>query len=155
MTINELAADYSRRFEKAKRDDGSEYWRVKTTGEETEALTALCHTAHGDMLPDDWRYEFIVEALSALADHEDTEDARDSIEADIYTHELTSWLGSRADRDGYCDEAAEEFGVTDGNGRDFIGTVKLLQLGQWTEKREVFESVLSSLRQQVEALEEA
>jgi hypothetical protein len=46
------------------------------------------------MLPDDWRYQFIEEALDAIS--EDGEDAQ--LEPAIYTHELTGWLHSRADR---------------------------------------------------------
>lgn len=98
------------------------------------------------MLPDDWRYEFIVDALDAIADHEDEDEARDSIEADIYTAELTGWLHSRVDRYEYCDNAAQEFGASD----TLLGS---LQLGQLMEKHEVFDSVLSSLRDQLETLE--
>jgi hypothetical protein len=155
--IQVLAADYTSRFHEITRDDGSKAMVVQD-GKDLPELTELCHAAHGDMLPDDERYHFIIEALDALAECEDTEGARDSIEADIYTHELTAWLASRNDRFSYCDEAAEEFGYT---GKDektsdgkFIGTMELIALGQWCEKLEVFDSVLSSLEEIVEGMDD-
>ena len=39
-------------------------------------FTDLCHYAHGDMLPDDWRYEFIQDALNALENDDDDENER-------------------------------------------------------------------------------
>lgn len=99
-----------------------------------EWLESLVYDAHGDYLPDDWRYSFIVEALRSI--QEDGEDAE--LEADIYNGELLEWLGSNLTRAGYVDEATEEFGYP-GN------IMAAIQLGQWQEKQEVLASVLSSL----------
>src|SRR5690348_10347667 len=144
-TIQELAADFSRRFEGAKRDDGTEYRRVKD-GQETEELTTLIREAHdsADMLPDDWRYQFVEDALDAIS--EDGEDAQ--LEPAIYTHELTGWLHSRADRYAYCDQAMEEYGKPE-------NTIQLLQWGMAQEQQEVLSSVLASLEKLVEEMEEA
>jgi hypothetical protein len=150
-TIQELAKDFSRRFEGATRDDGTKYRRVKD-GEQTEELQALIFAAHdaGGMLPDDWRYQFIEEALDAIS--EDGEDAQ--LEPSIYTHELTGWLHSRADRYGYCDEAIGEYGVMSGDVKP-TGMIQLLTWGMAQEQQEVLSSVLASLEKLVEEMEEA
>jgi hypothetical protein len=116
----------------------------------------LCHHAHGDMLPDDWRYEFIVTALDVIAEADDDADPdaireqfQDECEADIYTHELTSWLGSRADRAGYCDEACEGYGLEGGD------TLQRIGLGQRAEKLEVFALVLEWLEEHAGELNDA
>ena len=57
MTIQELANRYYKMFIRDTRDDGTEY--VKTTDERPEELTELIHKAHGDMMPDDWKYKFV------------------------------------------------------------------------------------------------
>jgi hypothetical protein len=70
-----------------------------------EWFTELCHHAHGSMMPDDWRYEFIQDALHALQDGAD----EDGIDLDTlypYTADRLDWLASHLDRPGYCDEAA-------------------------------------------------
>jgi hypothetical protein len=144
MTIQKLAEEYHALFVLGKRGDGTEYWHIPRE-ERTPELTELCHKAHGDMLPDDWRYSFIVEALALISESANPRDER--LEADIYTHELTSWLHSRADRHGYCDEFRDEFGEPD-------NTFNLLQGGQYMEKQEVYHSVLSSLESMLEDEEE-
>lgn len=143
-TIESLAADFARRFEGAVRSDGTKYRRVKDD-EKSEELTDLIHAAHGDMLPDDWKYQFIEEALDAIA--EDGEDA--DMEPSTYYGALGAWLGSHAERFGYCDEARQEWGG------DFRDTAHLLALGMYAEQREVLASVLASLEALVEAAEEA
>lgn len=147
-TLQTLAKEARSHFSTDKRDNGNVFW--KTDGKE-EWVRDLCLAAHedGGMLPDDIRYEMIVEALNALEEYDDADDARDSIEADIYTHELTSWLASNNSRQYYCDEAANEFGL----GADADTTTRL-SWGQLSEKWEVFESVRQSLEDRLEELED-
>ena len=123
-------------FEKATRTNGADYWRVKSGA--PEWLKDLCFAAHdaGAMLPDDWRYAFIAEALAALS-----EEREDDIEADIYTGELSAWLASNVNRVAYVDDATEEYGGT------FLGIVEALQIGQLAEKREVLEQVKTYLEE--------
>jgi hypothetical protein len=142
MTIRALADATRNLFVKATRNDGSVFW--KRTDSAPEWVETMVHDAHGEMLPDDWRYAFIVEALDALAESEDPDEA--SVESDIYTHELTGWLHSRADRYDYCDEAYKE------RGGHFTNTVELLMIGQALEKAEVLVSVRASLEAQLEAV---
>jgi hypothetical protein len=130
------------------RDDGSKFW--SRSDDAPQWVHDLCFAAHdaGDMLPDDHRYAFIVEALDALSDTEDADDV--DLEADIYTHELCAWLSSRVDRSGYCDSAMDEFGIT-----EYKSLVEHLQIGQAYEKAEVLGSVRWSLETRAEETEDS
>ena len=92
------------------------------------------------MLPDDYRYKFILDALEIIA-NSDQEAELDypEIEADIYTGDLTAWLHSRNDRVCYLTEALEEYDIDDG--------FWALQEAQLREREEVYFSVLNSLRE--------
>lgn len=132
-TLAELAQEVLDRFEHRTRANGTAYWCL---GEGSPAwMRDLCHDAHGEMLPDDHRYQFIHEAVSALAAGDDN---GDTLEADCYTNDLTAWLHSRTDRYAYCDQAVED-------GYGFTDTITLLSLGQLMEIREVFELVKAEL----------
>jgi hypothetical protein len=122
---------------------GKEFWCVKDGA--PEWVEDMAMEAHGGMGADDWRYTFIVEALDSL---EDSDPDEIDMEPDVYTYELTDWLGSRADRYSYCDEAMEEVGG------EFIGTIDLLQSGQVREKREVLDSIVHTLESMVHLAEE-
>lgn len=143
MTLQTLAESVRKSFVQDKREDGTTFWKTDSD----ERIQELCHEAHGDMMPDDWRYAFIVEALDALAECDDVDEA--DVEADIYTHVLTAWIASRDDRYAYCDEAMSDMGI-----ETFPGTIELLQLGQAAEKREVLDLVRSSLESYIRALED-
>src|SRR5688572_12411504 len=81
-------------------------------------VTDLCRSAHdnGAYLPDDWRFDFIRCALSAICDYDDIGEAQDSAcEPDVYTSELTAWLHSSNVRTAYLSEAMDEFGASDGD----------------------------------------
>jgi hypothetical protein len=54
----------SQAFETRKRDNGDKYVALKDGS--PEWMTDVCHKAHGDMLPDDWRYSFISEAVDYI-----------------------------------------------------------------------------------------
>jgi hypothetical protein len=135
MTIQEKASKAYDHFKQDTRNDGKKFWKH----DGPQWVTDLCHTAHGEMLPDDFRYKFIVEALSALADSDDPDEIE--LKADIYTSDLTGWLHSRNDRVCYLSEALEEFG------RDLGDGFKLLAYAQYLEKREVLDAVKSFLNE--------
>jgi hypothetical protein len=106
-------------------------------------FTDLCHAAHGSMMPDDWRYEFIQDALSAIEDGSD-EDGIDLDGLHPYTSDRLGWLASHLDRPGYCDEAAAEAG---GPPADILA---LVAWGMDRELREVFDLVRSRLEETAE-----
>lgn len=156
-TIQELAAEAYRYLKSGDREaDGIGKISVPTD-DVPEWFTDLCRHAHrnANILPDDWRYEFIRDSLAILEDTQPDDDldevASERIEADIYTHDLTAWLHSSLDRLGYVDEVINEWGV------DLVrdGAWRGLAMGQVAERREVFESVLQSLRDRAEELEGA
>ena len=146
MTIQELAKQYSVQFTRAKRDNGDEFVKVKDDAPDKEALRSLCMAGHdeGGLLPDDWRYEFIEAAIDALSEVEDADEAREHIEADIYTSDLTRWLHSAAYRVGYITDALEQGGGGDRGG--FL----LLHGAQFCEKQEVFDQVRRHMEATVE-----
>lgn len=140
-TLATLARQMSEQFHVAKRTDGSDY--VCLRDGHPEWMTDVVHAAHGDMLPDDWRYRMISDAVSAIAETGDDASMDDLVEAadngvSIYTHQLTDWLGSRADRIGYCDAAMEEMGGCS-------DITKAMQMGQYREREEVFSLTLDAL----------
>src|SRR5262245_45755099 len=108
-----------------------------------EWFTDLCHHAHGDRMPDDWRYEFIQDALNALEDGAD-EDGIDLDGLYPYTADRLDWLASHLDRPGYCDEAAADMGGPPGEILAFVAW------GMDRELREVFGLVRSRLEETAE-----
>lgn len=142
-TIQDLAREMLSQIEKRTRDNGETFVALKD--DRAEWMRDIAHAACADMLPDDHRYSFIVEALNAIAEGDEH---GDEIEADIYTHDLTAWLHSRADRAGYCDLACE-----DGFVSADAPTLDRLQAGQLCEKREVHDLVLHSLEIRLEEAE--
>jgi hypothetical protein len=137
-TVNELAREALEWFETGTRDNGEEF--VKTKEGRPEWLESLIFTAHGDMMPNDYRYKFIEDALQYISDQDEDEDLGcPEIEADTYTSDLTKWLNSRNDRVYYLSEALENSDITDG--------FQLLMMAQSIEREEVYYSVLNSLRE--------
>lgn len=142
-TIEQLAAEVNAALVRDKRADGKDY--VKLADDSPDWMHDLCMSAHGDMMPDDWRYEFIEDACCQLENGED--DARDIDEAYPYTADRLAWLSSRLDRVSYCDDAAEEYGC-EGSMTDRIAW------GMFAEVREVFDLVKTFLEERIEELEE-
>jgi hypothetical protein len=142
-TLHTLARQMSLAFEIATRSATGETFR-KLTDNAPQWMTTVCRKAHDDarLLPDDWRYAFIEQAVDALAGHEDADDARSSLEPDIYTSGLTAWLHSHNDRVYYLGEALREYGTC----RDGF---QLLAAAQMIEKEEVFQQVLAALEDQL------
>lgn len=105
------------------------------------------------MLPDDWRYEMIEDALRCISEANDDDSAQeraDEHEAPIYNHERLRWLASHLWRPSYCDQAEEEIGTPDG-----VGLLDRVAMGYLYEFRMVFRSVLSSIKAELERREES
>ena len=136
MTIQEVAQEMLDNMETKTRTNGRDY-RVNKI--EIAWQKDIIRKAHGDKLPDDYVYDFIYEALCALAECSagDEDDAILQIEPDVYTSELTAWLNSRCDRVEYLTEALEE-GAADG--------FNALMTAQGKEKSEVGYLVLAGIR---------
>ena len=141
-TVQELAKLARCAFTLETRDNGSKYW---TYGHcKPDWLYQLVQEAHGGtgpggMMPDDSRYAFIVEALDALEEAEDPDEARDGYEFEPYFGRLVDWLGSYAGhRFEYCDQWAEEYGQPE-------DTYHRLAGGHLQERLEVLNLVRGSL----------
>jgi hypothetical protein len=142
-TIQNLADEMSRAFETAVRPTSGERFR-KLKDDVPGWMTTVCRKAHddGQMLPDDRRYEFIEQSVDALAEHEDADEARDSLEPDFYTSDLTGWLHSLNSRVYYLGEVMQEYGT-------FKDGFQLLAAAQIWEKEEVFQQVHDALQEEL------
>lgn len=101
------------------------------------------HHAHGDMLPDDFRYKMIHSILQEMDDNEEYEDLNIDDLIPIYTNELISWLDSSISRLSYCDQYLEEFWqVSD--------TIHLLSGGYMMELNEVYYLINEWLDENIE-----
>lgn len=141
-TVESLAAEVNAALVRDERDDGTKF--VKFADGSPDWMTDLSRAAHGDMMPDDWRYEFIEDAVSALENGD--EEPNDVDSAYPYTADRLRWLGSHSDRPGYCDEEAEEYSM------ESTGILTLIALGMGREMRETFDLVKSFLEGRVEEL---
>lgn len=157
MNTIDLAIEAAQWIESVARDGKPDdfYYRVKKDA--PEWIKELCKAAHMSdgslMLPDDFRYEFVSKALDMIAESETEEDAEDrarEFEPDVYNHERLAWLGSHPCRAGFVDEAIEEFGPS-----KWPGIIEMIGWGQVREFYEVFDSVMSFLRDRAEAENEA
>src|SRR5690606_29296090 len=70
-TIQELAREAFEYFVLKERTDGEAFWTVKDNS--PPWVRDMCFKAHdnGEVLPDDWRYRFIVESLETLSECDD------------------------------------------------------------------------------------
>jgi hypothetical protein len=144
MTIQQLAATLARNLVTKNRDTGVEYvCRADDAPDWT--LDVICH-AHGDMLPDDWRYRMIQNVAYMIAERDDV-DADDLSDVmyeaignilSIYNSELCAWLASNVHRIGYCDEAQNEYGVAD-------NIMSAISQGQHLEYEEIWSLLVEAL----------
>jgi hypothetical protein len=148
ITLQSLAQEMSEAFEGDTRTNGETFRKLREGS--PEWMTTICRRAHDEakLLPDDWRYAFIEEAVDALAEHDDTDEALASLEPDIYTGELTAWLHSLNSRVYYLGEALTECG-------SFRDGFELLAAAQMIEKEEVFQQVVTSLRAVLEEIDDS
>ena len=149
-TVQELAKLARCAFSLEKRSDGSEYWtHGRCAPEWIDELTREAHggTGPGGMLPEDYRHAVIVEALDALEEAEDADEARDGYEFEHQYYRLADWLRSHGHRWSYCDDAVREFGISSD-----ATTADQVQLGQLFERLEVLNLVRASLEAHLETL---
>src|SRR5690606_4982391 len=144
MSIQNLAREALGYFVLKERPDGETFWTVKDGS--PQWVRDLCFKAHdnGEILPDDWRYRFIVESLETLSECEDPYD----VYIEIYTHsgELLKWFSSSLARLQWVQEAVE--GMDWENSFDIL---LALQAGQLHEKEHVFNVVLDELSRLADA----
>lgn len=105
-------------------------------------MTDVVREAHDGMLPDDFRYEMIEEALDTLvrAEGDDEQAQEDLPEPPIYNAERLRWLASHLERVGYCDEVCEESGV-----EASVGILDRIAIGYRAEQEDVLALVVRAL----------
>ena len=120
------------------------------TDEAPEWVREMMYGVHGEMLPDDYKYAFTVDALDILEERgdEDPDELGDEVEPDIYTADLFDWYNSHAHRTGYLDEAVEE-GLVEPIA-DSTELAVALGVAQYLERREVFGLVAQALQEQLD-----
>jgi hypothetical protein len=148
MTVVELAAQYLELFDQITRDNGDVVWVWKQNITIPQELVDLAQTAHDGMMPDDYKYEYIVDSLALISEAEDNDylyELDSNLEPDVYNRDLLIWLSSNLNRAEYIDAYVQEYcgGSISSSDFDFYS---LIRNGQWLEKQEVFHSVLSSLQ---------
>lgn len=145
-TLQDFASELSAAFTRDKRHNGKEFVKLKDGS--PEWMKEVCRLAHGEMMPDDWRYVMIEKAADYLADSEEPDGCEFADQAtEIYNTALLDWVASHLDRAGYVDEAVEELG--------YPGDLfKSLQYGQYRELEEVYGLVKDALEELVEEQED-
>ena len=136
-TVQSLARLALKHFKKNPRDE----WSVDDLA--PSWLTDLVYAAHAGMMPDDFKYHFVFDALVAIDEAEgDLDAARDQLEPDIYHGRLLAWVGSSLDRAGRVDEVLEEYEL-----KEFFS---ILQVAQRSEMEEVLAEVHDALQAQAD-----
>lgn len=151
MEIEELATHALTFFQTKVRpaqgaDPGDRYYTL--TNRYPVWLYDLVHTAHENMLPDDYKWQYVSDTLDALSEGQDPEDGWTEIEADVYNADLLKWLQSGGERTGFVDEAIREFGFNQESG--IMGAI---MMGQVQEKQQVWKAVVSGLQERLDAIE--
>ena len=105
----------------------------------------MVRSAHGDFMPDDYRYTWIYNALEAFQD-DTPEVAIDCLEAEPYYNQRANWLASNVNRAQYVNDIIEM-----GCGSDDL--MEMIGFGQLEEMRETYQAVHSSILTQSALLE--
>lgn len=137
MNIQQLADKYYQSFQLKTRTNGERFYCVKDDCQDDQ-LTELIRIAHDDLLPDDYIYQYIHDALEIISNMSETDDIYDiTLEPDCYTRDLLKWVSTNLTRIAYCDEAIEAYGCND--------FVNILMTAQTIERENVLHSVYQSL----------
>ncbi len=155
-TIQALAQEARRYFTPKTRPNGDIF--QTRTDDCPQWVTDMTFAAHhdGQILPDDYRYQFIVEALDAIAEgYDDPETAIDELEPEHRTYQLLTWLRDSHDGPGYVDEYVTELGLLllPGDMGGNAGLVPLVMGAYGIEQREVAYTVLEALTERMEELD--
>ena len=140
------AGEFCQWFEVKSRDNNETF--VTCNEGRPEELRDLIYSAHGEYMPDDFIYSCVWNSLELIAQMDEDDDLDELVyqmEADVYNHELLRWVSSNLQRMSAVDEAMQDYHI-----KSFSDLLMQAQIG---EKEEIFNSVLASLTEIVEALE--
>ena len=101
--------------------------------------------AHGDFIPDDFRYKMIHDILANMDDDDDQDpiDMLDSL-VPIYSSDLLAWISSNLTRISYCDQYQDEF---DGSA---LKLTEIITGGYFEELQEVYYLINEWLDENIE-----
>lgn len=126
------AATLRAAFEQDTRDDGSRFWRLTAEARQSvDGLTSFVCKLYDDELPDDWRYETIVNILDAIVEDNGNTDRGDLVSGiannltDLYNSDLLKWYADHPGRLNYVEVARDEGLICDG--LDVIGQLTIGQ----------------------------
>jgi len=139
------AATLRSAFEEKHREDGSSFWAcVDQVGDD---LRDFIRDLHDDELPNNWRYQTIVQILDAIVERSSYSDEWGNAAGEIadqltsvWTCELAAWVAENGNRASYCDEEVE-----DGLLLAESSLFERLEAGQRRCIREMAEAVLIAL----------
>ena len=139
-------------FKSKKRDDKSEFWSAGDNA--PQWVKDLCYTAHkvDDVMPNDYIYAYIVEALDLIVEASGAECLSEieedifGIEGEVYNSDLLSWVSSNLSFSSYVDQAMSEFEAKE--------HFNALMIGNSLHKQAIAMSVLSSIDDQAEDVED-
>jgi len=101
-------SDYAKYLQPKKREDGTEFTTM--TDDAPEWFRDMVHKAHFDLMPNDWSYRIISDAVDAIAEGVERDDFTDT-GIPVYTSDHLQWLASSLSRMAFCDDALEQFGA--------------------------------------------
>ena len=145
-SIDKLA-EYAGKFFELRKLGEKEFWTIKNR--HPVWIFDMVYKVHdnGKILPDDYKYQFIVNALNYISEGNDPEEPP-QFEADPYTSDLVAWLASHRERLGMVDEAVENYGWDKERGIEGA-----IASGQVLEKEEVFNRVMDALKERLVDIE--
>lgn len=128
---------------KAGRDEAPQrFYHLKDNA--PQCVKDLVYKAHkiDDVLPNDYIYEFIVEALQLFTESgavrmSELEEDINEIEPDVYNADLLRWVSDNLAFSAWVDEALSEYGAKD--------LFQALQIGQQLQRQAIARSVLDSI----------
>lgn len=149
-----VAKEALKYFKLGKREDETEYWHAHNVPDEPEWIRELCYSAHkiDDVLPNDYIYEYIVNALELISEMDgaqsisEFEESIFEIEGLIYNHDLLKWVSSNLTFSRWVDEAMTEYGAKE--------HFAALQLGNMLHQQAIARDVLDSIDKQAEEIDE-
>jgi len=101
-------SDYAKYLQVKQREDGTEFTTM--TDDAPEWFRDMVHEAHFDLMPNDWSYRIISDAVGAIAEGVERDDFTDT-GIPVYTSDHLQWLSSSLSRMAFCDDALEQFGA--------------------------------------------
>ncbi len=133
-SLKDAAKEFHSYFEIAQRADNTSFIRLREGS--PDWAVQIVRQAHGDMMPDDYRFEYAMIAAEMLWNYDDPDDVE--LQPDVYTSDLLDWLRSRNDRTTYIDDAIRDYGKAEQFDQDMM-------IAQTLEREEVLGSVRGSL----------